>query len=111
MHQQEMNRLEVANASDDQLAMVYITEHLDYLEAAIKRLQSDIDDHIAGQPELSVDAQLLTSIPGLGSVTVAKVLAHAGNISRFDMPKHLAHLLGYVFSSVCQAPASKAVPW
>jgi len=96
MHQQEVNRLEAANASDDQLAKVYITEHVNYLEAAIKRLQSDIDDHIAGQPELSVDAQLLTSIPGLGGVTVAKVLAYAGNIGRFDNAKALS-----AFAGVC----------
>ena len=96
MHQQEMNRLEAANASDDQLAKVYIAEHVSYLEAAIKRLQSDIDDHIGGQPELSVDAKLLTSIPGLGSVTVAKVLAYAGNVSRFDNAKALS-----AFAGVC----------
>ena len=96
MHQQELNRLEAANASDDQLAKVYITEHVNYLEAAIKRLQSDIDDHIAGQPDLRVDAQLLASIPGLGSVTVAKVLAYAGNVSRFDNAKALS-----AFAGVC----------
>jgi transposase len=96
MHQQEMNRMEAANASDDQLAKVYIAEHVNYLEAAIKRLQSDIDDHIAGQPELSVDAKLLTSIPGLGNVTVAKVLAYAGDISRFDSAKALS-----AFAGVC----------
>ena len=82
MHQQEMNRMEVANASGNQLASGYIAEHVSYLERAIKRLQSDIDDHIAGQPEINVDAQFLTSIPGLGSVTAAKVLAYAGNVSR-----------------------------
>ena len=96
MHQQEMNRLEAANASDDQLAKAYIAEHVSYLEAAIKRLQSDIDDHITGKPELSVDAQLLASIPGLGSITVAKVLAYAGNVSRFDSAKALS-----AFAGVC----------
>ena len=31
---------------NDQLAEIYITEQVNYLAAAIKRLQSDIDDHI-----------------------------------------------------------------
>lgn len=96
MHQQEMNRMEAANASDDQLSKVYIAEHVSYLEAAIKRLQKDIDDHIEGQPELRVDAQLLASIPGLGRVTVAKVLAYAGDISRFGSAKALS-----AFAGVC----------
>ena len=96
MHQQEMNRLEAANASDDQLAKVYIAEHVSYLDAAIKRLQSDINDHIAGQPELRADAQLLASIAGIGAVTVAKVLAYAGNVNRFDNAKALS-----AFAGVC----------
>ena len=96
MHQQEMNRIEAANASDDQLSKGYIAEHVNYLEAAIKRLQKDIDDHVQGQPALRHDAQLLASIPGLGSVTVAKVLAYAGDISRFDSAKALS-----AFAGVC----------
>ena len=96
MHQQEMNRMEAATASADQLSTAYIAEHVSYLEAAITRLQKDIDDHIEGLPELRADAQLLTSIPGLGSVTVAKVLAYAGNISRFGSAKALS-----AFAGVC----------
>jgi transposase len=88
------NGLHGADASGDQLANGYIAEHVSYLEGVIKRLQSDIDDHIAGQQELNVDVQLLTSIPGLGSVTVAKVLAHVSNASRFATAKALSAFAG-----------------
>ena len=96
MHQQEMNRMEAATASGDELATGYIGEHVSYLETAIKRLQEGIEDHIAGQPELHGDARLLTSIPGVGVVTVAKVLAYAGDVSRFGSAKALS-----AFAGVC----------
>jgi transposase len=96
MHQQEMNRMEAATASDDQFSKGYIAEHVSYLEAAIKRLQKDIDDHVEGEPELHSDAQLLASIPGIGAVTVAKVLAYAGDVSRFSNAKALS-----AFAGVC----------
>jgi transposase len=96
MHQQEMNRMEAATASGDELTIGLIREHVSYLEAAIKRLQQGIDDHIAGEPELSGDAQLLASIPGLGGVTVAKVLAYAGDVKRFGSAKALS-----AFAGVC----------
>ena len=83
MHQQEMNRMEAATASGDELAIGLIREHVSYLESAIKRLQEGIDEHMTGQPELHGDAQLLTSIAGIGTVTVAKVLAYAGDLKRF----------------------------
>ena len=49
-------------------------------------LTHKISDRL-GQPELRADAQLLASIPGIGVVTVAKVLAYAGNVNRFDNAK------------------------
>jgi transposase len=73
MHQQEMNRLEAADAANDTLAKRDIDGHVVYLLAAIKRLQSDIDKHIGGHRELQQNAQLLASIPGLGEVTRAPV--------------------------------------
>lgn len=94
MHQQEMNRLEAANACSDGLAKEDIDGHVVYLSGAIKRLQSDIGHHIGGHPELRQDALLLASIPGLGEVTVAKVLAYAGDISRFDNAKALSAFVG-----------------
>ena len=46
-------------------------------------LEHDINDHINRHPELKHDAELLHSIPSIGSTTVAKVLAYAGDVRRF----------------------------
>lgn len=96
MHQQEMNRLEAASHAGTELAKRNIGEHVAFLEAAIKQLQKDIDDHMQGHPELRNAAQLLQSIPGMGRVTTAKVLAYAGDITRFASAKALS-----AFAGVC----------
>ena len=85
-----------ASASDDQRSKDFIARHVSYLEAAIRPLQKDIDDHIEGQPEFRSDAQLLASIPCIGSVTLAKVPAYAGDISRFGNAKAIS-----AFAGVC----------
>ncbi|WP_157662635.1 transposase [Sulfuriferula sp. AH1] len=60
----------------------------------IAELQRTINDHINGHPELKQDADLIASIPGIGEVTVAKVLAYAGDIRRFANGKALAAFIG-----------------
>ena len=96
MHQQEANRMEAAQATSDILSAENVSEHMDYLEAAIKKLQTAIDDHIEGEPALHNDAQLLASIPGIGAVTIAKVMAYTGNVERFANAKALS-----AFAGVC----------
>lgn len=93
-HQQELNRLEAAQASGQTEVMVNVQKHVDWLTREIQALQGNIDDHIDGHPELKRDAQLLQSIPGLGATTVAKVLAYAGDVRRFDNAKALAAFAG-----------------
>ena len=59
-------------------------------------MQEGIDDHIAGQHELHGDAQLLRSIQAIGVVAVAKALAYADDVSRFDRFKARS-----AFAGVC----------
>ncbi|WP_229219434.1 transposase [Duganella sp. BJB1802] len=49
-------------------------QHITWLSAEIEKLESDIDDHIDRHPGLKHDAELLTTIPGVGMTTAAKVL-------------------------------------
>jgi len=92
MHQQEANRLE---ATIEAAARASITEHLGWLETRIAELEKDIDDHIDSNREtLGKDADLLTSIPGLGRTTAAKVLGLLGDLRRFDSGKALAAFIG-----------------
>ena len=60
--------------ADNAVLKVSIQSHLDRLGSCMKALQKQIDDHIDAHPDLAKDAALLASIPGLGTVTVAKVL-------------------------------------
>ena len=94
MHQQEANRLEAHHASGETTVLPNIESHIVWLAKEIAELQRTINDHIDGHPELKQDADLIASIPGIGEVTVAKVLAYAGDIRRFANGKALAAFIG-----------------
>ena len=94
MHQQEANRLEAHHASGETSLLANIESHMAWLAQEIAALQQSINDHIDGHPELKQDAELIASIPGIGEVTVAKVLAYAGDIRRFTNGKALAAFVG-----------------
>ena len=94
MRQQEVNRIEANEAANQPEVVKAIQMHVDWLDAQIKQLESDIDDHINRHPQLKQDAQLLLSIPGIGATTVAKLLAYAGDIKRFANAKALAAFIG-----------------
>ena len=95
MRQQEKNRLEALSAgTDGQPVDAMVREHIDWLEEQIRRLESEIDDHIDGHPELKEDAELLISIPGLGRRSIAQLLAYLGDVRRFRSAKALAAFVG-----------------
>ena len=77
MRQQERNRLEAGTYSSfvaDSLQTV-----LDVLAAQIQALQQAIQTHVQAYPALQRTRQLLTSIPGIGSLTATRQLvAYAG---------------------------------
>lgn len=94
MRQQERNRLESYEAS----GMAEVAEHarslIAWLDAEIKQLEEDVDDHIDRHPGLKHDAELITSIPGIGNTTAARILGQLGDIRRFSSAKALAAFLG-----------------
>lgn len=92
MHQQEANRLESALNQPGMQAS--IQSHMQWLQANIKELEKQIDDHIDRHPSLRADVDLVTSIPGLGNTTAAKVLAYLGDVRRFKSAKALAAFIG-----------------
>lgn len=92
MHQQEANRLEAAMNQASMRAS--IEAHMHWLQANIKELERQIDDHIDKHPGLREDTKLLTSIPGVGNATAAKVLAYLGDVRRFKNGKALAAFIG-----------------
>ena len=94
MRQQEMNRIEAMEASAQRDVLTHVNKHVTWLDIEIANLERKIDDHIDRHPELKADADLIASIPGIGRTTVAKVLAYAGDVRRFDSAKALAAFIG-----------------
>jgi len=94
MHQQERNRLEAHQAGGQVQLVKAVQVHLDWLDRQIAEPERDITDHIDRHPDLKRDAELLRSIPGIGDITVAKVLAYAGDVRRFASAKVLAAFIG-----------------
>lgn len=92
MYQQEANRLESAMNQPGMRSS--IQSHMRWLQASITQLQSQIDDHIDKNPGLRNDATLITSIPGVGKTTAAKLLAYLGDVRRFKSGKALAAFIG-----------------
>lgn len=94
IRQQEQNRLEAHTVSGMAEVAAHVSEHISWLDAEIKKLEHDIDDHIDRHPGLKKDAELIESIPGIGATTVAKVLGNIGDVRRFASAKAFAAFLG-----------------
>ena len=54
---------------------------LAYIDAEIGRVQEHIRAHIQCHPDLQQQRKLLTSIPGIGDLTAAKLLAEVERLS------------------------------
>ena len=94
IRQQEENRLEALSLGDLEEIAGHVRQHIAWLSAEIEKLERQIDDHIDRHPGLKHDAELLSSIPGLGTTTVARILGQLGDIRRFDNAKSFAAFLG-----------------
>lgn len=94
MRQQEKNRIEAQTFAGQNDLVSGIEEHVTWLDKRIAELEKDIDDHIDRHPTLKNDAALMTSIPGIGQTTAAKMLGHLGDLRRFSSAKALAAFIG-----------------
>ncbi len=94
IRQQEENRLEALAIGGMDEVMQHVRQHIAWLNTEINKLESDINDHIDRHPRLKHDADLLTTIPGVGMTTAAKVLGSLGDIRRFGSAKAFAAFLG-----------------
>jgi transposase len=87
---QETNRLEQAR-----LTQASIQTIVDAIKGQIKLVQAAIKDHINQHPDLKEQADLLDTIPGLGTVTVATLLAEV-EFAKFERAPKLAAFAGLV---------------
>jgi transposase len=69
-----------------------LQEHLAFLDRQIADLNKQIDQYIDQHPGLKQQRDLLTSIPGIGELTAAKLLSE--NIQAFDSTRALAAYAG-----------------
>jgi transposase len=82
MVQQERNRLQAGRVSPT--VHQVLVDHLAFLEQQIATLEQAIQDHINHHPDLQHQRDLLDTIPGIGPLTAALLLAEAGDLRRFD---------------------------
>ena len=94
MRQQELNRIEALDQGTPSSVRSMVDEHVTWLNDQIAKIQSDIDNHIDGNPELKHDAELMQSIPGVGNRASAQFLAYIGDVRRFKSAKALAAFVG-----------------
>lgn len=90
MRQQEVNRLDVAEA----IVKADIQLHINELDNRIKQLRKTIKQHIDDDPDLKEQKELLLTIPGIGEKTVATLLSYFSSIQRFEHAKQLASFCG-----------------
>lgn len=95
--QRERNRLEKTQASDTSAPVLASLERsLTFLENEYQRLNQEINEHINRHPKLKDDRQLLASIPGIGPVLSAQMLALLHGGLRFERAPQFAAYLGLI---------------
>jgi transposase len=88
----EKNRLNAARV--DRAVERSLSQHVDYLEAELKRVAAEIDDLIAFHRPLCEQRNLLTTIPGIANLTAARILGEMPNISTYRNSRAVAAFAG-----------------
>jgi transposase len=91
-YQQERNRS--LCGEKDAWVMDDLQIHLSYLQERIRAARQAIQQHIDQHPNLSSQQALLISIPGIGKLTAARLLAEIGDIAAFEDAPQLAAYAG-----------------
>ncbi|MBV9865690.1 MAG: transposase [Abitibacteriaceae bacterium] len=94
MHTMESNRLGAGLSCA--AVQTDLEEHLADLQARIKKVRQQIQDHLDQHPDLKSKAQLLESIPGIGAATAALLLAELGDMQQFSNARQVAAFAGLV---------------
>lgn len=92
MRQQERNRSKSGIPSEYVLKM--IGEHIALLDEKIEEIKKQISRFMDSHAQLKHQKDLLVSIPGIGELTAAKLLAEIQDVERFHNAKQLAAYAG-----------------
>lgn len=94
--QREKNRQEKSMvAKESALIQQSITDSIAFLTEQLKKIQSQINDHIDGNPSLKHDLELLQSIPAIGEKSSTQLLA-VMHLHTFNSAEQLSAYLGLV---------------
>lgn len=92
MLRQERNRLEAGRMTD--AIKQRVLKHVQDLQSEFKTTQGEIKAHFKTYPHLQAIWHRLQTIPGIGWLTAARLLAHLGQIERFEKVGSLVSLAG-----------------
>ncbi len=82
------------NAATSATLLEDIHSHIDYLDQQILSIREHIRIHLQADEELNRRQSLITSIPGIGELTAAKLLAEIRDITEFDNVRQLVAYAG-----------------
>lgn len=88
----ELNRLQAGQYPP--VVIDSIKSHLSFLDDQIAQLESQINDHIDEHPDLHQNKELLTSIPGIGDKTAARLLGELPDLDGFRSSSQLVAYAG-----------------
>lgn len=92
LQQEEKNRLE--SSLDQSDVKISLEQSIEFFERQIQHIQKLILEHIHNNPKLKIDKDLLTSIPGIGDITAANILAELVNIDNYKDARQAAAYSG-----------------
>lgn len=90
--QAEKNRLEAR--PKNRTVIRQIEGLIGYLDKQIQQAETAIQDHIQQHPHLKADFDLLISIPGIGRLTAAHLLAELGDLRHFKGVRQVVAMIG-----------------
>jgi transposase len=67
---------------------------IECLDQQVEQCKQEIESHIAGHPDLAQQQQLLISIPGIGKLTAAKLLAESQHLAHYRSARQAAAYAG-----------------
>jgi transposase len=106
MRSQEKNRLSTAHESVIHL----IREHIEYLDEEIENVKRQIAGLIDQDPTLKQKKELLVSIPGIGKVTIAAILAELDDLEKFHHVRELVAFIGLAPKETLSGSSIKGKP-
>ena len=87
-----------------------IKEHIDYLKKEIEEVRRQIADMIDRDPNLKRKKDLLASIPAIGKVTIASILAEVDDLGRFTHVRELVAFIGLAPKETLSGSSIKGKP-